>query len=90
MTYLTPEDVQRRLGCGRVQARRLMREAGAWDLGRSLRISEEAWERWVKQRETGSTSGARNGERNNDATALPAAWSIAYAYRDVLSRGSAA
>lgn len=56
MNYLTPEDVQARLGCGRRQAFRLMRLAGAWELGESLRISEEKWEQWVRQREEGTDS----------------------------------
>lgn len=71
MNYLTPADVQERLQCGRRQACRLMRLAGALELGETLK--------------TATLGGAPvHGRHTSEA------WSLAYAYRDVLSRRAVA
>jgi hypothetical protein len=48
MSRLTPADVAERLKCSRKQAWAVMRAAGGYRLGQSMRIREEDLEVWER------------------------------------------
>src|SRR5687767_14353954 len=77
LKFLTPDDIGQMLNCTRRAAIADMRAAGGWQISeRQWRISEEGWLRWVRARETASTSVAKSGGRathSRNGAARPAA-----------------
>jgi hypothetical protein len=62
--FLTPPDIMQALCCSKRSAIAEMRAAGGWQISDGeWRISDEGWQRWVRARETASTSGGKFGGR---------------------------
>lgn len=55
--FITPADIRRAFKCGRTKAYQIARRIGVKD-GGNLRVSVEAWQRWLDERDSGLAPSA--------------------------------